>query len=163
MENKSRAWVKHTTDHRWEWAYSMAEEGVKKNPDLEQNENDLRQDFLDKWDSTHNPDERITIKELMVYDNEVSISLDGKLTVRHGYEVLSIEKSTGLRDKNGKEIYEGDILKRVPCGTLYKVSYRAPTFTLQCLAENQFFGYRDFLGHTWEVIGNIHENPDLLS
>ena len=66
---------------------------------------------------------------------------------------------TGLTDKNGKEIYEGDILKH-ETGGLSSIEYEAPHFILRHHPE----GGSDFPApkNFFEVIGNIYENPELL-
>lgn len=68
---------------------------------------------------------------------------------------------TGLKDKNGKEIYEGDILKdefeRVDL--VYWIESEA-RFTLR--QKNRKTEYFTVVSHlSEEVIGNIYENPEL--
>ena len=70
----------------------------------------------------------------------------------------TIGQFTGLYDKNGKEIYEGDILREGK-DVFIEVVYDAPQF---CYKDNDF-GYK-FLNHpeNFEVIGNIYDNKELL-
>ena len=78
----------------------------------------------------------------------------------------TVGQFTGLFDKNGKEIYEGDVLmfqisvKRV---VGYEDSHRA-CFSLldQHLHYSSSFGSGTYESFYCEVIGNIHDNPELL-
>ena len=72
---------------------------------------------------------------------------------------------TGLKDKNGKEIYEGDILTHKTA----TISYPTPTIVKSVWefahmegVLNEMYGNR-FKPDDFEVIGNIYENPELLS
>lgn len=88
----------------------------------------------------------------------------------HGNDYNIVEPSTvgqytGLKDKNGKEIYEGDIL-RTETDKPMVVSWNEK-FASFCLwregwAFNHFFG-EACDPERCEVIGNIHENPELLT
>ncbi|MCM1245761.1 MAG: YopX family protein [Roseburia sp.] len=78
---------------------------------------------------------------------------------------------TGVKDKNGKEIYEGDICKRVLLPTkriesLFRISYDPVKCCLSAMdldGGNVTF-INDYINkdYEFEVIGNSYENPELL-
>lgn len=72
-------------------------------------------------------------------------------------EPVALEQYTGLKDKNGKEIYDGDILDGGIDGTCV-VFWHEPT--LSWCYECDHAGALALFPMT--VIGNIHENPELL-
>lgn len=83
-----------------------------------------------------------------------------------------VYQSTGLKDKNGKLIYEGDILKPFENGVIAVSVQWRDSYVGFCM----YFYYRnskgviyretetfdDFNPDLFEVIGNIYENPELI-
>lgn len=85
-------------------------------------------------------------------------------TSGNGFEKVIAEtvgQYTGLTDKNGTKIFEGDVLKGM--GGLYRVYF---DISLACFEwakingnwEESFSGFAD----EYEIIGNIYDNPEML-
>ena len=71
---------------------------------------------------------------------------------------------TGLKDKNGDEIYEGDVLFHPLQGrrrVYYPYSERVASYGLRDI-DNGFGSTLQDSHAVWEVIGNIYENHELL-
>lgn len=73
---------------------------------------------------------------------------------------VELMQYTGLHDKNGKEIYEGDILK----GTFYGFPMPEYDYVFQIYWDGKEKGFMAsyFEPSECEVIGNIYDNPELL-
>ena len=105
-------------------------------------------------------------------DDNLQIALNGDKWWQYGYETNRIETEhqddfilmqyTGLHDKNGKEIYEGDIIIGFCTGNYPAI--------VECDAPDGGYNIRELDGQyididsntSVKVIGNIYENPELL-
>ena len=72
------------------------------------------------------------------------------------------EMFTGLKDKNGKEIYEGDILGLYPFAAWVVFWQDGGTCGYNNPIPSDIFPLKQSKTEMREVIGNIHENPELL-
>ena len=100
---------------------------------------------------------------------EKSEFINAYLLRRVGFDDIELMQYIGLRDKNGKEIYEGDIIKyKFPYDR--RLKHISPVKFLETEAS---FGIKDRYGNKiplytisannyFEIIGNIYENKNLL-
>ena len=110
-----------------------------------------------------------TNKPMMLYD--IGIRNFTSLNEFFRDRNLVFMQYTGLKDKNDKELYYGDIVKLKGCDYFFEV--KKDDFDIPCFEANayndkeyllidflNFFG--EFKGNDFEIIGNIYENEELL-
>lgn len=119
--------------------------------------------------------------------SNIEWDIDGRIWVtaddgKNGIELIDEEahlmQYTGLHDKNGREIYEGDIVRvqetmdggRIVClEAIASVLWNKERGCWGCeggfeghLADYSFGTKLNVMGNVCEVVGNIYENPELL-
>lgn len=118
------------------------------------------------------------IKFSVVLKNDLGLSVEYGYTLetisniyqQSVFEVVAVREFTGLKDKNGKEIYEGDVVELFNIreeGTekgelVWQEEYAG--FIIKG-KQNRLWSIEMASGYdtvTGQVIGNIYENPNLL-
>lgn len=124
--------------------------------------------FLPLVCKTENTDSWISIDNTGVYlverDNARDVAFFTDIT-----EDVIILQCIGLKDKNGKLIYEGDIIADINSGCVAVIEYLPSSYSLMAHIRrmDEFIPIEDICfvekeGTPFEVIGNIYENPELL-
>jgi hypothetical protein len=112
------------------------------------------------------PSEKLMFEDVRYIDNDIANGRgigfsDRESGARFNVHPDFMMQYTGLKDKNGKEIYEGDIINQD-----FKYGWKNHVMALMnSMASDDMgldmYGYPDVDG-ACEVIGNIYENPELL-
>ena len=94
------------------------------------------------------------------------VSLDRVETLFTKVDTDKLFQCTGLKDKNGKFVYEGDICRNVRNGDIVYVSWHGTlagyVWSKKETPLRNSFGELFRIFDKYEVIGNIYENPELL-
>lgn len=106
------------------------------------------------------------------HDGDVSISIHGEYEFLKciAVDIDTVGQFTGLFDKNGKEIYEGDIIgcynPEIKHLIFYNENQGRFMAALNGDIENDFIGVCGLDDRRWmaskEVIGNVYDNPELV-
>jgi len=113
------------------------------------------------WDTVQ---DKMLPVESINFRNDV-ISLDeGDNSVSDSSDMFILMQFTGLLDKNGKEIYEGDIVRLNDCGDIFDHIVRWSDVDAQFLFEvnGDWYGAADMEFDQCVIAGNIYENAELL-
>jgi len=105
----------------------------------------------------------LTIIEKAHEPNLIAIKPLDEKWITYGVDPKSVGEYTGLKDKNGKEIYEGDIGHHYFYFDGKKIGYRGVVEWQGIkFIVKEVGGTSQDLHGGFEVIGNIYENPELL-
>ena len=115
------------------------------------------------WDTENK--EMLKVQELdfedTFYGGRLSIRTD-QYNDYFDIEDMILMQYTGLKDRNGKEIYEGDIVYIMPEDERGIIRWDNETARYVVIHDNIISDFDNWYGKDLEVIGNEFDNPELL-
>lgn len=100
-------------------------------------------------------DKRVVFGELAKIINQFVFNNNG-----NKFEDLKVMQYIGLNDKNGKEIYELDIIKYKGENWIVYFAGGVASFRLSLISDEDYCDISE--GEDYEIIGNIYDNLELL-
>lgn len=91
---------------------------------------------------------------------QVRSGIDNYITTMIEVIPETVGEYTGLKDKNGERIFEGDVVLVKSDEEPYQVAFDECCF--QVYSHSVCYVMDNFYDHDIEVIGNIHDNPEML-
>ena len=113
---------------------------------------DKERKVMDRWDKSDSP--------LLTFEGEI-VTPDSAGGTKYFEREYILMQYTGLKDKNGKEIYEGDIIEEECRLFKAKIVFYCGAFFAQ-VDEDKTRILLSVCAETNKIIGNIYENPELL-
>lgn len=116
------------------------------------------------WDNENN--QMLDVQELNFEDCFYGGEMQIKTTMYNDYfdcREMPLMQFTGLHDKNGKEIYEGDIVKSFFVDTDEAGNEIYKYYIIEVKYDEVLCSYKIDKFMNLEVIGNIYENKELLN
>ena len=80
----------------------------------------------------------------------------------HVIEPKTLCQYTGLTDKNGKKIWENDVVEILSEDENFKLEWQDDTAQFVMSGDSFVVTFDNYWSHEVEVIGNIFDNPELL-
>lgn len=101
---------------------------------------------------------------------EIYRNRNQEIELRSRDENIILMQSTGLHDKNGKEIFEGDIVRmrnprdrrQIGMFQVVRVANSPMLGLLDKKLTTEIFNLYEHMRNYYEIIGNVYENPELL-
>lgn len=111
------------------------------------------------------------IESIRFYINEIDLCWGGICESDcFDFKDVILMQSTGLKDKNGKEIFEGDVLEIEDEGEVLgnaKLTWdnEQAVFMIEAVSVDDIAPFHEILSdesYSYRVVGNVYENPELL-
>lgn len=114
--------------------------------------------------------EMVQVNALVLDEQVIKATYKNGNIAKEEVKEYELMQSTGLKDKNGKEIFEGDIVRmrnprdrrQIGMFQVVRVANSPMLGLLDKKLTTEIFNLYEHMRNYYEIIGNIHENPELL-